>query len=166
VVELISSIAGQTNLLALNATIEAARAGEAGKGFAVVASEVKQLAAQTAKATDVISGKVVEIQQATVGTVKSMKEIVTVIGNIKQIASSIAGAVEQQSAATSEIARNCQQAAIGTQEVTENITGVGQAAEMTGTASTQLMSLSTGLSIEATNLRVEVESFVERLKAA
>jgi methyl-accepting chemotaxis protein len=166
VINLINGIAGQTNLLALNATIEAARAGEAGKGFAVVASEVKQLAAQTAKATEVISSKVTEIQQATDGTVKSMIEIVRVISNIKEIASSIAGAVEEQGAATTEIARNCQQAAMGANQVTQNISGVGQAAEMTGTASTQLMTLSSSLSSQAVDLKSVVEGFVRDLNAA
>ena len=166
VINLIKGIADQTNLLALNATIEAARAGEAGKGFAVVAAEVKQLANQTAKATDEIGSKVGEIQLATDGTVKSMTEIVRVIGNIKEIASAIAGAVEEQGAATAEIARNCQQAATGTHQVTQNISGVGQAAEMTGAASTQLMSLSTGLSNQAVDLRQVVETFVRDLAAA
>ncbi|AVO45505.1 methyl-accepting chemotaxis protein [Phreatobacter cathodiphilus] len=166
VINLIKGIADQTNLLALNATIEAARAGEAGKGFAVVAAEVKQLATQTAKATDEIGAKVGEIQLATDGTVKSMTEIVRVIGNIREISSSIAGAVEEQGAATAEIARNCQQAAMGTQQVTQNISGVGQAAEMTGAASTQLMTLSGGLSSQAADLRQVVETFVSEFAAA
>ncbi|MDQ0393479.1 methyl-accepting chemotaxis protein [Labrys monachus] len=166
VINLIKGIADQTNLLALNATIEAARAGEAGKGFAVVAAEVKQLANQTAKATGEIGSKVGEIQAATDGTVKSMTEIVRIIANMKEIASTIAGAVEQQGAATAEIARNCQQAATGTQQVTQNISGVGQAAEMTGAASTQLMTLSTGLSSQAVDLRKVVETFVKDFAAA
>lgn len=166
VINLIKGIADQTNLLALNATIEAARAGEAGKGFAVVAAEVKQLADQTAKATDEIGSKVGEIQQATEGTIQSMDEIVRVITNIKEIASSIAGAVEQQGAATSEIARNCQQAASGTTEVTENIARVGEAAELTGSSSNTLMSLSSGLSSQAGELRQVVETFVREFAAA
>jgi methyl-accepting chemotaxis protein len=166
VVNLISNIAAQTNLLALNATIEAARAGEAGKGFAVVAAEVKQLADQTGRATDEIGAKVGEIQQATDGTVKSMTEIVKIITDIKEIAASIAGAVEEQGAATGEIARNCQQAATGTNQVTQNIAGVGQAAEMTGSASTQLMTLSSGLSHQATDLGLVVDAFVRDFAAA
>ncbi|MDR3493770.1 MAG: methyl-accepting chemotaxis protein [Ancalomicrobiaceae bacterium] len=166
VVGLISNIAGQTNLLALNATIEAARAGEAGRGFAVVAAEVKQLADQTAKATGDISGKVVEIQRATDGTVKSMTEIVRVIGDIKSIASTIAGAVDEQEASTAEIANNCHQAATGTQQVTENIAGVGQAAEMTGSASTQLMALSNNLTGRAAELQREVTEFMQTLRTA
>jgi methyl-accepting chemotaxis protein len=166
VVNLISNIAGQTNLLALNATIEAARAGEAGKGFAVVAAEVKQLATQTERATQDIGAKVTEIQHATDGTVKSMTEIIRTITDIKEIASSIAGAVEEQGAATDEIARNCQQAAVGTQQVTSNIAGVGQAAEMTGAASTQLMQLSNGLSGQAADLRRAVDDFMRDLNAA
>ncbi|OYW50107.1 MAG: hypothetical protein B7Z30_18160 [Rhizobiales bacterium 12-68-15] len=166
VVSLIKGIADQTNLLALNATIESARAGEAGKGFAVVASEVKDLASQTAKATDEIASKVAEIQRATESSVSSMAEIVRVISNIKEISSSIAGAVEQQGAATGEIAHNCQKAADGTQQVTHNIGGVGQAANLTGSASTELLNLSEGLSRQAAELTHAVTSFVTELRAA
>ncbi len=166
VINLIKGIADQTNLLALNATIEAARAGEAGKGFAVVAAEVKQLADQTSKATGEIGSKISEIQLSTDGTVKSMSEIRRVIGDIKAIASAIAAAVEEQGAATSEIARNCQQAATGTTQVTQNINGVGHAAEMTGSASTQLMSLSGGLLTQAKDLGKVVNGFISDLNAA
>lgn len=166
VINLIKSIADQTNLLALNATIEAARAGDAGKGFAVVASEVKELASQTAKATSDISQKVEEIQSATNGTVASMAEIIRVVTNIKEISSAISGSVAQQGEATGEIAQNCQQASTGTQEVTDNITGVGRAAQATGAASNQLLSLSQGLSAQATDLRSVVETFVRDLNAA
>ncbi|WP_370677157.1 methyl-accepting chemotaxis protein [Pleomorphomonas sp. PLEO] len=166
VVNIIRNIAEQTNLLALNATIEAARAGEAGKGFAVVAAEVKQLADQTARATGDIETKIGEIQDATNNTVHSMTSIVKTIANIKEVASAIASAVEEQGAATNEISTNCQQAAIGTNQVTENIAGVGQAAEMTGAASTQLMNLSTGLSTKAQNLKSVVETFVVKFAAA
>jgi methyl-accepting chemotaxis protein len=166
VVGLIKGIADQTNLLALNATIEAARAGDAGRGFAVVASEVKQLAGQTGQATEDIGLKVTEIQHATQVSVKSIDEIVRIVGNIKNAAAAISGAVEEQGAATGEIARNCQQAAVGTQQVTQNIAGVGQAAEMTGSASTRLMSLSSGLSGQAVELRRTVEAFVAEIGAA
>ncbi len=165
VVELINNIAGQTNLLALNATIEAARAGEAGRGFAVVASEVKQLAAQTARATDEIGSKINEIQQATSRTVGSIERIVATVSDIQGISSMIASAIEEQGAATGEIASNTQLAARGTEQVSENINGVGRAAEMTGAASTQLMGLSSGLSAQASDLQKEVAAFVQQLRA-
>lgn len=166
VLNLIKGIADQTNLLALNATIEAARAGDAGRGFAVVASEVKELASQTAQATDDIGVKVREIQAATDGTVTSMREIVAVLADIKQGAAAIAASVEQQGSATAEIARNCHEAAAGTHQVTENLAGVGQAAEMTGTASSQLLSLSSGLSRRAVELQQAVEAFVRDFAVA
>ncbi|MDV6331803.1 methyl-accepting chemotaxis protein [Asticcacaulis sp. 201] len=166
VVNLISEIASQTNLLALNATIEAARAGEAGKGFAVVASEVKTLATQTARATKDIGDKVAEIQTATQRTVGSIEKIVSTITDMRNISSNIAASVEQQGAATQEIAGNTARASDGTQQVTENIFGVGRAAEMTGAASTQLMSLSGNLSEQAAALQGEVKAFVSQLRAA
>jgi methyl-accepting chemotaxis protein len=166
VVRLINDIAGQTNLLALNATIEAARAGEAGKGFAVVASEVKTLATQTAKATEEISGQIRAIQDATASSAESIENISKTIGRVSEISTAIASAVEEQGAATQEIARNVQQAAIGTQEVSTNIVSVTEAAQHTGTAATQLLGASGDLAKQAEVLKMEVERYIEGVKAA
>ena len=166
VVKLINDIAAQTNLLALNATIEAARAGEAGKGFAVVASEVKALATQTARATHDIGEKVAEIQSATSRTVGSIEKIVGTVENVRAISASISTSIEQQGAATAEIAGNAARAADGTGQVTENIYGVGRAAEQTGAASSQLMALSGQLQGQAADLQAEVKAFIRDLRAA
>ncbi len=166
VVELINTIAGQTNLLALNATIEAARAGEAGRGFAVVASEVKALAEQTAKATGEIGQQITGIQAATQDSVNAIKEISNTIERLSEISSTIASAVEEQGAATQEISRNVQQAAEGTQLVSSNITDVQRGAGETGSASSQVHSAAQSLSRDSNRLKLEVDKFLDNVRAA
>ena len=166
VISLIQAIAAQTNLLALNATIESARAGEAGKGFAVVASEVKQLASQTARATDEIRAKIAEIQSATDATVSSIDTIVQTIETIGHLTGSIAAAVEQQGAATHEISQNTAHAASGTRDVSANIEGVDEAARMTGDAAGSLLGLSNDLETRSGDLQDEVKRFADHLRAA
>ena len=166
VVKLISSIAQQTNLLALNATIESARAGEAGRGFAVVAAEVKALAGQTSRATDEIGQQITSIQLETEGSVEAIKEIGVTIGRISEISSMIAAAVEEQGAATQEIARNVQQASQGTSEVAANISDVQQGSSDTGSASAQVLSSAQSLSVESNRLKTEVASFLMTVRAA
>jgi methyl-accepting chemotaxis protein len=145
VVKVITSIAEQTNLLALNATIEAARAGEAGKGFAVVATEVKELAQETARATEDISRRVEAIQGDTAGAVEAIAEISAIIGRINDYQLTIASAVEEQSATTNEMNRNVAEAATGAGEIAVNITGVASATEATLVAVTGARSASENL---------------------
>ncbi|MEN3234244.1 HAMP domain-containing methyl-accepting chemotaxis protein [Methylobacterium ajmalii] len=165
-VGLISNIASQTNLLALNATIEAARAGEAGRGFAVVAAEVKELANQTARATDEIARQIGEVRGVTDQTVGAIETITALIREIDVVATSIAAAVEQQGAATQEIVRNVAQASVGTSAVTGNIAGVAQASETTGMAATQVLTSASALSRQSEQLTAEVHRFLATVRAA
>lgn len=164
VVKLIQDIASQTNLLALNATIEAARAGEAGKGFAVVASEVKNLANQTGRATEEISGKIVTVQNVSKEAVTAIRSIGSVIEHIDDITKTIAEALRQQDAATKEISNNVQQASAGTSEVSSSIVNVTHAARESGNAASEVLEASSELSRQSENLRREITNFLNTVR--
>jgi methyl-accepting chemotaxis protein len=166
VVNLIQAIAGQTNLLALNATIEAARAGEAGKGFAVVASEVKNLAAQTAKATEEIASQIGAIQEASGDAVDAIDKVSTVIGEMLQIAASVAAAVEEQNAAVSTIAEAVNRASDETRGGAEAMSRVGGTAQSARETASDVRSLSGRLGEEAQALDHEIRSFLDGVRAA
>jgi methyl-accepting chemotaxis protein len=159
VIKVITSIAQQTNLLALNATIEAARAGEAGKGFAVVANEVKELAKQTAKATEDISRKIEAIQADTKGSVEAIGQIGKIINQINDFQNTIASAVEEQTATTAEISRNVSEAALGSNEIAQNVTGVAMAARSTTEGAANTKSSADDLSRLAVSLQDLVSHF-------
>jgi methyl-accepting chemotaxis protein len=159
VIKVITSIAQQTNLLALNATIEAARAGEAGKGFAVVANEVKELAKETAKATEDIGQKIEAIQADTKGAVQAIAEISSVINQVNDISNTIASAVEEQTVTTNEIGRNVAEAARGTSDIAKNISGVAQAAQNTTQGASDSQKASSSLAAMAAQLQGIVGKF-------
>ncbi len=166
VVGMINAIAGQTNLLALNATIEAARAGEAGRGFAVVAEEVRNLASQTAKATEDIAQQVASVRTTTQGAVSAIDVIGRTIGKIDEITAIVASAVEEQVAATNEIARSINHASGAVQSISETVAVVGEAVNQTGSAANKVLNATRALSKQSSDLSADVDHLLTRIRAA
>ncbi|MGF1622097.1 MAG: methyl-accepting chemotaxis protein [Rhodomicrobiaceae bacterium] len=166
VVDLIRNIANQTNLLALNATIEAARAGEAGKGFAVVASEVKNLATQTAKATEEIAAQISEIQLSTQDTAQAIEGITRIMSEVNDLATSISAAIEQQTASTAEISQNVNEAARGTSDVAVSVNAVGTAIEQTNSIAGSVDESAKVIQTAANALNSTIEKFLDEVAAA
>jgi methyl-accepting chemotaxis protein len=159
IVRVINSIAEQTNLLALNATIEAARAGEAGKGFAVVANEVKDLAAETGRATQDIARRIDAIRVDTLGAVEAIAEIRLFIGKMNELQASVAAAIEEHSATTGQIARSLSEGVRGTTEISSNISGVAEAARHTSSGASDTKNAASELARLAAELRRVLSQF-------